>query len=626
MVRLSVWVADNYRLTKLSPQEHKILTLVQCLAYGPRLIHPNIEIMAGSTEKPHVPEAEECMEHDDQEANIDRVEMAADYVPSNDDDYVVTWKTWAVVWILAMSYGISFWIVPSAAAAETVIATQLGDASQAAFYIAVYTMTVTIAFMVCGANSDLFGRRWFIIGGNVLLFVGFIVGGTAKTNKAAIAAFALIGFGAGNAQLAAFALPELLPNKWRPAAVVLADIGVYFAVVVGPVAGRFSIQHGDAWRWLFYAPAIAVFISFWLLLFFYFPPKHPRGLPFDRAVRELDYVGSLLFIASVTLILTGIVYTTTLASSNPKVIGTLVAGFVLLVIFALYETFAPLKQPLTPTHVFTRGNGRELTAPFIAGFVVTMFYYAINVIYPTQIAVFFTTAETSFRYATVLTLPQNLGLVFGAVLLTVLGHRIGHWRWTLTGSVTVMVVFGALLALGNPQRKGMMMAFVFLAETGFGWAQYLSIAFIQFGVDQAELGISGGLAGVARFAGGAVAISVYTTILTNSVKTHAVKLVIPAAEAAGASSRTAMAILEALPLGDSALSKVPDATTKMIAAAGAAYQQCYVVGLRTTALSSLSFGIIGIIGMQIPRAIVNWCALLTFGVELASSAWILVQK
>lgn len=61
------------------------------------------------------------------------------------------------------------------------------------------------------------------------------------------------------------------------------------------------------------------------------------------------------------MILTGIVYTTILPSSDPKVIGTLVTGFGLTVVFALYETFAPLKQPLTPTHVFTRDNGRELT-------------------------------------------------------------------------------------------------------------------------------------------------------------------------------------------------------------------------------------------------------------------------
>lgn len=294
------------------------------------------------------------------------------YLPQSDDQYTVTWKTWCVVWILAWSYGISFWIVPSASAAQAVIATQLGSASSAAFYIPVYTMTVTIGFMVCGANSDLFGRRWFIIIGNVLLFIGFIIGGSAKSNQAMIAAFAFIGFGAGNAQLAAFALPELLPNKWRHAAIVLADFGVFFAVVVGPVAGRFAIVNGQSWRWLFYAPAIAVATSFVGLYFYYFPPAHPRGLPTGQALRELDYVGSLLFILSAALILTGIVYTTILPSSSPQSIGLLVAGFLLLVVFALWETFAPLKQPLTPTRVFTRNKGRALTAPFVAGFVVTM--------------------------------------------------------------------------------------------------------------------------------------------------------------------------------------------------------------------------------------------------------------
>lgn len=227
-----------------------------------------------------------------------------------------------------------------------------------------------------------------------------------------LAAMSLIGFGAGNAQLAAFALPELLPNKWRAAAIVLADIGVYFAVLVGPVAGSFAAQHAGAWRWIFYAPAIAVFFSFLGLFFFYFPPKHPRGLPTKQALKELDYVGAILFIASATLILVGIVYTTTLPASDPKVIGTLVAGFITLVAFGVWETFAPLKQPLTPTHVFTRDKGRELTAPFIVGFVVTMFYYAVNIIYPTQIGVLFTDATTDYKYRIVLGLPGNIGRSF----------------------------------------------------------------------------------------------------------------------------------------------------------------------------------------------------------------------
>ncbi|KAF4989817.1 hypothetical protein FDECE_14586 [Fusarium decemcellulare] len=528
----------------------------------------------------------------------EHTEKSETWIPQDDSQYEVTFKTWIVASILSLSYGVSFWIVPSLSACQAGVATQLGDASQAAWYIPIYTMTVTMAFMICGANSDLFGRRWFIIGGNILLFIGFIVGGSAKNNTSIIVACALIGFAR------VLEMPSSLPLRFPSCCptngdtlrlYLLANIGVYFAVVVGPVAGRFAIERGGDWRWLFYGPSIVVVFSFLGLYFYYHPPRHPRGLPTKQALRELDYVGAILFIISTTLILTGIVYTTTLESDNPKVIGTLVPGFGLLVAFALWETFAPLKQPLTPTRIFTRDHGRELTAPFIAGLVVTKFYYSLNVVYPTMISVFFTDETTDFKYAIVLTLPQNLGLVFGAVLLTLFGTRIGHWRWTLTGSVTVMVVFGALLALGTPDRFGMVIAFIFLAEVGFGWAQYLSIAFIQFGTDQVELGISGGLAGVSRFAGGAIAISVYTTILTNVQSSQMLKLVPPAATGAGLPESSLEQLLAALPLGSAALEQVPGITADIMAAAGKAFQQSYVVGLRTTCLSSLSFGIIGIL-------------------------------
>lgn len=141
-----------------------------------------------------------------------------------------------------------------------------------------------------------------------------------------------------------------------------------------------------------------------------------------------------------------------------------------------------------------------------------------------------------------------------------------------------------------------MVAMVFLNQVFFGWAQYLSIAYVQFGCEQTELGISGGLAGVARFAGGAVAISIYTTILTNVSSTNMAKLVPAAVTAAGLPGSSVAALLAALPLGAAALAKVPGITTKIAVAAGAAFQESYVVGLRTTALASLAFGIMGIIG------------------------------
>ena len=88
---------------------------------------------------------------------------------------------------------------------------------------------------------------------------------------------------------------------------------------------------------------------------------------------------------------------------------------------------------------------------------------------------------------------------------------------------------------------------------------------------------------------------VYTTILTNVQSTNAARLVPAAAIAAGLPSESAATLLAALPMGASALAEVPGITNEIIAAAGAAFQQSYFIGLRTTALSSLSFGVIAII-------------------------------
>ena len=59
------------------------------------------------------------------------------------------------------------------------------------------------------------GRRWFLIAGQVICFVGHMIISRASSGDMVIAGMAVDGFGAAMSQMAAFALPELLPNKWR---------------------------------------------------------------------------------------------------------------------------------------------------------------------------------------------------------------------------------------------------------------------------------------------------------------------------------------------------------------------------------------------------------------------------
>lgn len=101
------------------------------------------------------------------------------------------------------------------------------------------------------------------------------------------------------------------------------------------------------------------------------------------------------FTGNAAMVLTGIVYVQVLPLNSPTVIGLLVGGFACLVFFAVWETSnKKLKEPLAPTRLFTARKGRALTAPFICGFVVTMFYYANNITWPTLVGVYFTNATT----------------------------------------------------------------------------------------------------------------------------------------------------------------------------------------------------------------------------------------
>lgn len=212
--------------------------------------------------------------------------------------------------------------------------------------------------------------------------------------------------------------------------------------------------------------------------------------------------GALLFIVGALPILMGVVWTTVLPSNDPHVIVSLCLGFFFIICFGLWETYTKIKHPLTPSYVFTSSRGRDFTAPAIVLAVVNMFYYSSSILWPTIITSFYTEGGSNWRYAMVLSLPQGLAIGLGATLLAIFGSMIKRWHLQLAGSVFVMVLFGSLMALCTTTNKGLMVAFVFLSQTGYGWAIYLAIAVAQMGVEHRNLGLSGGIAGVSRFAAG----------------------------------------------------------------------------------------------------------------------------
>lgn len=101
---------------------------------------------------------------------------------------------------------------------------------------------------------------------------------------------------------------------------------------------------------------------------------------------------------------------------------------------------------------------------------------------------------------------------------------------------------------------------------------------------------------MSRFAGASLAQSVYTTILTNTQETRWKSIGTAAAVKAGLPQSSVASFLSAFPLGETALAKVSGVTPEVLEAAGLAFKWSYAHALKVVALTSVGFGVLGILG------------------------------
>jgi hypothetical protein len=119
-----------------------------------------------------------------------------------------------------------------------------------------------------------------------------------------------------------------------------------------------------------------------------------------------------------------------------------------------------------------------------------------------------------------------------------------------------------------------------LTQVSYGWSVYLSVAYTQLGVPQEMLGISGGLAGTARYAGGAVAAASFSTAISNGIAKRVPQLVPKAALEAGLPQSSVDAVLAAVGQGAAALKPIPGVNDRVLEAVADAYKWSVAFGLR----------------------------------------------
>lgn len=194
-----------------------------------------------------------------------------------------------------------------------------------------------------------------------------------------------------------------------------------------------------------------VALACWVL--FYFPPSFRKKHRNDENsnvsywLRHFDWLGFFLLAGGFLVFLLGmswggVVY----AWKSAATISSIVVGFVVLVLFVLWEIYAPLKEPLIPIHLFK--NWRWVVACILLGLGAGV-YYAFAIIWPIQCSVLYNNGDMANLGG--ISSLVGVGIISGQVVGGLLAAKIGKARYQCMAVFTIGGVF--LACKSSPSRR-----------------------------------------------------------------------------------------------------------------------------------------------------------------------------
>jgi EmrB/QacA subfamily drug resistance transporter len=214
--------------------------------------------------------------------------------------------------------------------------------SQLEWTVNAYTLTFAVLLLTGAALGDRYGRRLMFSIGIGVFTVGSALAALSTTATALDLARALQGVGGAIVTpLTLTLLSAAVPREKRGLALgAWGGIGG-LAVAIGPLIGG-AVVEGLSWQWIFW---LNVPIGLVLAPLAFFRLRESHG-PSDR----LDLTGLALASAGLFAIVWGLVRGNTVGWASGEIVGSLIAGSVLVALFVLWELRAP--APMLPMRFF----------------------------------------------------------------------------------------------------------------------------------------------------------------------------------------------------------------------------------------------------------------------------------
>ncbi|OAP57920.1 hypothetical protein AYL99_08658 [Fonsecaea erecta] len=455
-----------------------------------------------------------------------------------------------------------------------------------------WTLTQGISTLLVGRLSDLFGRRWIFILGNLIGTIGAIFASQAQTVKQLIGATVLLGI-AGGSQISYFwTISEIVPMRWR----YVANAFIYvcsFTTWLGPkIAYSFQTETTVGWRGCYYL-LIALnglaTICYWA---FYHPPTFKmlhRRTALKEMIVSFDWLGLILYTAGFTVFLMGLTWGGgRYPWSSSYVIGSLVAGAVGLVLFVLWDIWLPRRSqrtiPLVEMHFFKNFQLMAITGmTCVAGST----YYGFSSVWPGLVRNVWTgldAAETGNMLCV---------LIMCYLFAQCIGGCIAHFTGPKYTIIISMCIACPLLtcAAVNPFNMTMTASLACTGGFALGIMEGVALTATTYPLrTQEEIGSAGGLTGTLRLFVSTIATCIYNTTLVNRLNSTIPENVGRAATSAGLPVSSLPLLISNLRAGHGFNStSVPGINDSIEAAAKLAFRMAYSDAYRTMFLVSLAF-------------------------------------
>lgn len=326
-----------------------------------------------------------------------------------------------------------------------------------------------------------------------------------------------------------------------------------------------------------------------LYFFFYHPPSyrllHVNGKSQLRQLLDFDWLGMFLFTSGLTVFLIGLNWGgSAYPWSSGHVLGAFFAGIAGMVAFCVWEAYCPHEYPLMPMSLFQNVKYDAIVACAAVG---AMVYYSGTVIWPTMVGALFTTDVQEIGW---LSCAVGGGLLFGQISAGIGVRYLPKMKWQMSIAGVIMMGFIAACAAADAGSEGQTVAFLLIGTAAAGYVENLTLSTMALVWEPDDIGLVAGVLGAIRTAAGALATSMYSSVLSTELTKYLPRYVAPAAVEAGLPEGSVPALLSGV--STSSFSTVPGINNAIIEAVGPPIKHAYSMAFRTVFLCTIPFSVI----------------------------------